>query len=193
MYGRSNWADLFPPAAPKKPIEPVRRIATVLSRNDRPKARKFKPRRAMVIVTWRRSDRRNWWTLNELKLSDVFDTGVYIVWYRGNPGRVVCVGQGAIAQELARLRANEEVTRFGAHSPLLVTWAPVSPGRIDGVERYITDTWPPLVDGPHPDVSPIEVNSPWLPLSSDERTSRAGGLPRRKPRATALAQYPRPA
>jgi hypothetical protein len=101
--------------------------------------------------------------LEEVALSTTTDVGVYIVWYAGNPGRVVCVGQGSIAAELARVRTDEEVMRFVAHGPLLVTWAPVSAQRIDGIERYVVNAWPPLLDRPRPDVPPIDVNSPaWL-------------------------------
>jgi hypothetical protein len=144
-------------------IEMMPRIEGVLSRVDKPKARSFKPGRAMVIVTWMRAQNRDWFALQEPALSRIVDVGVYIVWYPGKPGRVVCVGQGPIAAELARLRADEEVMRFAAHGPLLVTWAPVSSARIDGIERYVADTWPPLLDRARPDAPPIEVNSPaWL-------------------------------
>jgi hypothetical protein len=117
----------------------------------------------MVIVTWRRCESHKWHTLEGLSLSRIVDVGVYIVWYSGTPGRVVCVGQGSVAKELARVRTNEEVLRFAARGPLLVTWAPVSARRIDGVTRYLTEAWPPLIDQPHADVPSIEVNSPaWL-------------------------------
>jgi hypothetical protein len=147
----------------RESIEPVRRVDGVLSRSDRPKAKTFKPGRSMVIVTWRRCDNHHWCALDKVVLSGVFDTGVYIVWYPGRPGRVVCVGQGEITAEIARLRADEDVKRFAARGPLLVTWAPVSARRIDGIERYVADTWPPLIERPRPDAAPIEVNSPaWL-------------------------------
>lgn len=141
----------------------MRRRAGTLSRNDRRQATPFKPSRAMVIVTWRRCESHKWHALDGLALSKVHDVGVYMVWYAGNPGRVVCMGQGPVAEELARVRADEGVMRFAARGPLLVTWAPVSARRVDGVERYLAGAWPPLIDRPRPDVAPIEVNSPaWL-------------------------------
>lgn len=139
------------------------RLAGTLSRNDRRRTTPFKPGRAMVIVTWRRCESHKWHALEELALSKIEDVGVYIVWYPGTPGRVVCVGQGPIAAELARVQEDEEVKRFAGRGPLLVTWAPVSSRRVDGIERYLADTWPPLLEQPRPDVAPIEVNSPaWL-------------------------------
>ena len=44
---------------------------------------------------------------------------------------------------------------------LYVTWASVQASQIDGVERYLANTWNPLVGDAHPDVNPIAVNSPW--------------------------------
>jgi len=117
----------------------------------------------MVIVTWRRCESHKWHALEGLALSKIVDVGVYIVWYSGTPGRVVYVGQGPVAEELARVRADEEVLRFAARGPLLVTGAPVSARRIDGIARYLSEAWPPLVDRRHADVPSIEVNSPaWL-------------------------------
>lgn len=118
----------------------------------------------MVIVTWIRNDAREWCALETLKLSNITCRGVYLVWYEGTPGRVVCVGRGDIASELDHARRDESVTRFKSHGRLLVTWASVSPSRIDGVARYLAETWPPLTGGgADPDAAAIEVNSPaWL-------------------------------
>ena len=139
------------------------RIEGVLSRTDRRPAVPFRPHRTTVIVTWMRREDGKWCALEEFARSTIADVGVYIVWYAGDPGRVVCVGQGPIAAELARVRADDEVMRFVARGPLLVTWAPVSAQRLDGIERYVVNAWPPLLDRPRPDVPPIEVNSPgWL-------------------------------
>lgn len=119
----------------------------------------------MVIVTWIKSESWDWCALETVTLWRIFCTGVYLVWYEGTPGRVVCMGQGVIATELDRIRRDETLMRFKSNGRLLVTWAAVSPLRIDGVERYLRDTWPPLVESAcrDADVKPIEVNSPaWL-------------------------------
>jgi len=141
----------------------AQRMTGVLSATGKPRAGAFKPGRSMVIVTWMRGEGQKWCALADLTPLETAGLGVYIVWYAGNPGRVVCVGQGRIADELARLRADDEVIGFAANGPLLVTWAPVSDKRLDGIERYLADTWPPLLDRPRPQVPAIEVNSPaWL-------------------------------
>lgn len=118
----------------------------------------------MVIVTWIRNEARDWCALETLRLASVYCTGVYIVWYEGTPGRVVCLGQGDIAVELARILRDESLMRFKSRGRLLVTWASVSPSRIDGVTRHLAETWPPLAGGgAMGDAAAIEVNSPaWL-------------------------------
>ena len=144
-------------------LKPVARLDGLLSRADGRTTIPFKSRRPMVIVTWMRGEDRKWCVLADLNLASIADVGVYIVWYAGDPGRVVCVGQGPIAAELARVRADDTVMNFAARGQLLVTWAPVSPARIDGVERFVANAWPPLLERPRSDVPPIEVNSPaWL-------------------------------
>lgn len=117
----------------------------------------------MVIVTWVRCERQNWCRLETMTLAGIASVGVYIIWYAGDPGRVVCSGQGNIAAQLARIRGDKDILSFRSRGTLLVTWAAVSPERIDGIERYLVDTWPPLIDGASPDAKPIEVNSPaWM-------------------------------
>ena len=116
----------------------------------------------MVIVTWISRGRDGWCSLDKVDLRRLRTTGVYIVWYLGNPGRVVRLGQGDIATELAALQADKKTLSYMAKGDLLVTWAEVSPQRIDGIERYLAETWPPLIPGASRDAAPIEVNSPGL-------------------------------
>lgn len=44
---------------------------------------------------------------------------------------------------------------------IYVTWAEVAHRNLDGVERYLAETWNPLVGERFPDVDSIAVNSPW--------------------------------
>lgn len=53
------------------------------------------------------------------------------------------------------------VTAYKKDGDLRVTWAALPAHQIDGVERYLANTWPPLVGDAFPDVVPLEVNSPF--------------------------------
>ncbi len=117
----------------------------------------------MVIVTWVSCGRGSWCALDAVNLLSLRTVGVFMIWYAGDPGRVVCLGQGDIATQLKALKADKKVLSYKAQGDLLVTWAEVSPARIHGIERYLVETWPPLIAGQSIDAEPIEVNSPgWM-------------------------------
>ena len=104
----------------------------------------------------------NWCPLETLDLETVGDVrGVYIIWHEGNPGRVVRVGQGIIKDRLSAHRNDSGITLYSVHGTLRVTWASVPLNQRDGVERYLAETWHPLVGAAFPDALPIAVNSPW--------------------------------
>lgn len=113
-------------------------------------------------VNWMKCTTGNWCSFDKLDLSGVSEVGVYIIWHEGNPGRVVYVGQGDVAKRIAQHRNNTEITKYAKLGTLRVTWAAVGSQKDrDGIERYLANTWPPLVGDAYPDVSPISVNSPW--------------------------------
>lgn len=117
----------------------------------------------MIILTWTSRDRNRWWTLDDVQLFRARTTGVFLIWYAGQSGRVVCVGQGDVAQQLAVLKEQADIRAHDANGELLVTWAQVSAPRIDGITRYLAETWSPLIEGALPDTAAIEVNSPgWI-------------------------------
>lgn len=105
----------------------------------------------------------HWCSLDNLDLESVGDVaGVYIIWHAGNPSRVVRVGQGnPIKNRLGAHRKDPDITLYKLFGTLLVTWAYVPWGQRDGVERYLAETWHPLVGDAFPDALPIAVNSPW--------------------------------
>lgn len=104
----------------------------------------------------------NWCPLETVNLDSVGDvSGVYIIWHEGNPGRVVRVGQGVIRDRLSAHRSDREILAYRTSGTLRVTWAAVSSALRDGVERYLANTWRPLVGDAFPDALPIAVNSPW--------------------------------
>jgi hypothetical protein len=103
----------------------------------------------------------NWCPFETVDLSNVKVMGVYIIWHEGNPGRVVRLGQGDIATRIAAHRNDAAVTTYRASGILRVTWASVPAAQRDGVERYLANTWNPLIGDAFPFATPIAVNSPW--------------------------------
>lgn len=116
----------------------------------------------MLQVSWVKCNNgQNWCPLANVNLSGINAVGVYVIWHSGNPGRVVRVGQGNIADRINNHRNSPEVTQYARNGSLHVTWASVATMYLDGVERYLADTWNPLVGDAFPDARPIAVNSPW--------------------------------
>jgi hypothetical protein len=116
----------------------------------------------MLKVKWVTcGDDGHWCDLKRLNLDNIETKGVYIIWHEGNPGRVVRLGQGDIADRLGDHRRDNEILTYDKFGTLRVTWATVSAAQRDGVERYLADQWPPLVGDAFPDAEPIAVNSPW--------------------------------
>ena len=116
----------------------------------------------MITLNWLKcgSDSR-WCSFELLNLNTVTELGIYIIWHKGNPGRVVRVGQGDVADRLSKHRTDPEIIAYKKIGALRVTWASVPAHQRDGVERYLADTWNPLVGDAFPDAVPIAVNSPF--------------------------------
>ena len=116
----------------------------------------------MTYLNWVKcGDGANWCPLETVTLDEVNASGVYIIWHEGNPGRVVRVGQGDIKDRLCKHRKDKDVLAYKSSGILRVTWASVPLFQRDGVERYLANTWSPLVGDVFPDALPIAVNSPW--------------------------------
>jgi hypothetical protein len=104
----------------------------------------------------------HWCSLDRLELNSVGEVGgVYIIWHEGNPGRVVRIGQGDISDRLCAHRNDKEITAYRKNGALRVTWAAVPLQYRNGVERYLANTWEPLVGSAFPIALPLAVNSPW--------------------------------
>lgn len=115
----------------------------------------------VLQVKWIKCEEEKWCSLKSVNLShEHFDgmAGVYMIFYLGSPGKVVRVGQGDIADRLSKHRNDPEITAYGG---LLATWAKVPEGYRDGVEKYLADTFEPLVGDRFPDRQPIAINSPF--------------------------------
>ena len=115
----------------------------------------------MTNAVWVKSKANTWLRLLTFNINSDLGNGVYVIWHSGNPGRVVYVGQGDIATRLQCHRNNDDIIHYSQRGELLVTWAVLPAHLMSGVERYLADTWNPLVGDAYPDVAPIAVNSPW--------------------------------
>ena len=116
----------------------------------------------MITVTWIRcASGKTWCPLETVNLTDVNVEGVYLIWHEGNPARVVRIGQGDISDRLASHRQDNAILDYGKYGTLRVTWASVPSYQLNGVERYLANTWPPLVGETFPNATPIPVNSPF--------------------------------
>src|SRR5258708_34426966 len=108
--------------------------------------------REMISISWMKcgSD-GHYCDLEQLDLASLpARNGVYVIWHQGNPSRVVRIGQGDIADRLAAHRRDPQVVAFKQYGKLRVTWAAVPAHQIDGVERYLADTWSPLIGDAFP-------------------------------------------
>src|SRR5688572_8913941 len=100
----------------------------------------------MYLVEWVKcGNGSNWCPLETVDLSKVTAQGIYVIWHEGNPGRIVRVGQGEIAERLWRHRADPEILDYRTFGTLRVTWAAVPVTHRNGVERFLADNYRPLV------------------------------------------------
>ena len=116
----------------------------------------------MFTVKWLKcGDDGHWCPLEQLNLDSVTEHGVYIIWHQGDPSRIVRVGQGVVADRLAKHRKDPLILFYKNKGTLRVTWAYVPAHQRDGVEHYLAEMWNPLVGDAFPDAVPIAVNSPF--------------------------------
>lgn len=115
----------------------------------------------MANLRWNTRDARgDYFDLYRLKLDTVHDIGVYMIWHGGPMPRIVRVGQGDVSDRLAKHRGDPKITKYRQRG-LFVTWAAVPAMQRNGVERYLAETWHPLVGDLFPNSIPISVNSPF--------------------------------
>jgi hypothetical protein len=84
-------------------------------------------------------DDSHWCSLQKLDLSTATQSGVYVIWHKGNPGRVVYVGQGnPVCDRFAAYRRDTEIQAYAKLGDICVTWAsvPVFPA---GLDRHFHD------------------------------------------------------
>ena len=92
--------------------------------------------------------------------------GVYVIWQSGTPSRVVKVGQADDLELLVYQHSDDnEIMKYDNRDQRLyftwVTWEKdMSQHTREGVVRYLTDHYDPIIKDPLPDVQPIEVDIP---------------------------------
>ena len=120
----------------------------------------------MLDITWMKCVGDKECGFEALNLShEHFDNceGVYLIYYNGidaDPGRVVRAGQGVIRDRIAAHRKDPKILAYTGKG-LKVTWAKIPADKRDGVERYLSVAFNPLIGDRFPDRVSIEVNCPW--------------------------------
>lgn len=115
----------------------------------------------MLSLSWVKCRGDVWCGLRHVDLGPIDARGVYIIWHGGNPGRVVRVGKGDIASAVTAERTDPDVLAYLADGELYVTWASVPAHQIDGVHRYLSAEWRPLIEDPVLDVAPLPASAPF--------------------------------
>ena len=113
-----------------------------------------------LTIKWKKcGDDNHWCDFKNLEL----DTdhlkglkGVYIIWSSGSS--VVRLGSGIIKDRIEDHRKDAKIT---AYKNLLVAWAKVNANQMQGVEKFLADTYDPKVGERFPDRKAITVNLPW--------------------------------
>lgn len=113
-----------------------------------------------MIVDWTRVDEHRWYNFLTLNLDHEYFNGlegVYIIWHGGESPKAVRIGQGVIGDRLKEHRQDPEILLY-KNLGLYVTWAKVDSWYRDGIERYLSEQYVPLVGVRFPDAQPIVVN-----------------------------------
>lgn len=113
----------------------------------------------MIKLEWVKTTDYQWANLERINLSGVKTTGVYIIWHGGSTPRAVRLGQGDIASRVGFHKNDSQILAY-RNSGLYVTWATLPQAYLNGVERYLAETYHPLVGDRFPDVPAILVNLP---------------------------------
>ena len=111
-------------------------------------------------LSWMRCHGNDWCSFEYLACYLIDEEGVYIIWCEGKTNRVVYVGQGDVRERLTAHRQDNELLACRKYGRLQVTWAFVPVLKRDGVERFLAESYKPLLSARLPSVWPIKVNLP---------------------------------
>lgn len=127
-----------------------------------PPPRGHAPVQDRISLIWVKTSSSRWCKLVEVNLALVRTYGVYVIWHGGYPSRVVKVGHGDIATELAACREDPRVMSYAKEGALFVTWAAVAASSAAGVDLHLADSLRPLIEEPAAlNVAAIAANSPF--------------------------------
>lgn len=114
---------------------------------------------AILFVKWEKNvSNSNWYELNDICPLNITDSGVYLIWHSGVDPHVVYVGQGDISKRISLHQNDSKILDYESEGTLYATWAYVEDPFKKGVERFLVDTYKPLVNVKTSDVRPISVN-----------------------------------
>ena len=114
---------------------------------------------ADLFVKWQKNVyNSSWYRLIEIDPLNIAVSGVYLIWYSGVNPRVVYIGQGDISGRLSSHQNESGILKYASEGTLLTTWGSVDDSFKRGVERFLIDTYKPLVNVRVPNVRPISVN-----------------------------------
>lgn len=112
-----------------------------------------------LLVKWQKDEiTLNWHEFLFCDLQDIKGAGVYLIWHTGANPRVVYIGQGEISERLAEHRGDSRILRYTRYGTLLTSGAILEERYRKGVERFLIDSYTPLVNVRDPTESPISVN-----------------------------------
>lgn len=98
---------------------------------------------------WLQADAIN---LQDKGLDDA--VGIYVIW---SNKATIKIGSGRIRDELAKLKASKDVTKY---QDLMVSWCIVEPEFIEGIQNYLIKTLKPVISGGETAGIAISVNKP---------------------------------
>lgn len=114
---------------------------------------------ASINLVWGKSGSGSYYKLVGTDFSALKIPGVYFIF---GGGKSVKIGQSI---DLAsRLSTHQKDASILGHAKqlgdLYVTWARVSQSSLDGVERFLAESYRPLIGDRFPDVLPMTANLP---------------------------------
>lgn len=123
----------------------------------------------MQIVWIKNLNTSEWFDFLRLNLDAAYFTdkyGVYVIWYTSPAesnaeSKVIRLGQGNIGERLRAHRTDPSILRYANIGQLKVSWAVLnnfSKMTIDGIERFLAESYRPLIGDRFPEVDTIPVN-----------------------------------
>ena len=114
----------------------------------------------LLSLNWAKAN-DGWHRLRDVQTDHVDVVGVYMIWYVGNPGAVISVGQGNVGRQLSFEQNSRTLFSLAPAEHIHVSWAEVPASQRAGIARYLANVFEPRLGGQFPIASPVEVLAPW--------------------------------